>query len=337
MPSCSRFSACTSRFCGSVLAGSLNRTPAATRSRPASVCTAQAAYFIAASSSAACAGSWASHSETFFANVSSSKVPPSLALSSDSSAAPSSFAASSGFTLFAARRWTNWRLIVCSGASSLWRAASALNSAWMPNSSARKSSRCGAISRISADSAFESRLGSARAASSWGLSAESAAPRWSRKAASSLARPSRSWSSAKDRPWASFSIPCLALQERELVLHVLPLVGVLGSGLGVGDDGPDLGELGVQRGEFLLLLGQVFLGKDRIHRAFGDAHGAIDALVRIDHQHVRPLVEAIHGAHVDAVGVFALDAAFRDDVGHRAILELAAHPRGSLESPKLYG
>src|SRR6266513_705174 len=174
----------------------------------------------------------------------------------------------------------------------------------MPNSSARKSSRCGAISRIRADSDWESRLAVARAASSCGLSADSAAPRWSRNAASSLTRPSRSYSSAKDRSWASFSIPRLALQERELVLDVLPLVGVL--------------------------------GHDRVDRALGDADGAIDALVRIDHQHVRPLVEAVDRADVDAVGVLAFDAAFGDDVSHRAIsLSLAAHPRASLESPKL--
>jgi len=49
-----------------------------------------------------------------------------------------------------------------------------------------------------------------------------------------------------------------------------------------------------------------------------------------------PSLEAIDGAHVDAVGVFALDAAFRDDVGHRAILELEAHP-GEPRKSKLYG
>src|SRR5712692_7035112 len=186
----------------------------------------------------------------------------------------------------------------------------------MPNSSAKKSSRCGAISRISADSAFAARpAGFSRAARSRGFSAESDASRNPRNAASSLARPWRSWSSAKDRPWASFSIPCLALQMLELVLHVLPLVGVPGRGLHVGDDRPDPGELGVQRGKLLLLLGQ-----DRVHRALGDAHGAIDAFVRVDHQHVRPLVEAIDGADIDAVGVLALDAALGDDTSHRAIL-----------------
>src|SRR6266496_3002405 len=67
---------------------------------------------------------------------------------------------------------------------------------------------------------------------------------------------------------------------------------------------------------------------DRVHRTLGDAHRAIDAFVRVDHQHVRPLVEAIDGADIDAVGVFALDAAFHDDVGHRAILCVAGPPGG---------
>jgi len=60
---------------------------------------------------------------------------------------------------------------------------------------------------------------------------------------------------------ASFSIPRLALQELQLVLHVLPLVGVGRARLGIGDNRPDPGELGVQGSEFLLLFGQVFLGK----------------------------------------------------------------------------
>src|SRR6266851_4440071 len=206
----------------------------------------------------------------------------------------------------------------------------------MPNSSARKSSRCGAISRISADSAFAARpAGFSRAARSRGFSAESDASRNTRNAASSLARPSRSWSSAKDRPWASFSIPRLALQKLELVLHVLPLVGVGRARLGIGDHGPDLRQLCIEGGEFLLFLGQIFFGNDRVDRAFGNADGAVDALVRVDHQHVRALVEAIDRADVDAVGVLALDAAFGDDVGHRAILEFGGAPEGEPRKAKI--
>jgi hypothetical protein len=36
----------------------------------------------------------------------------------------------------------------------------------------------------------------------------------------------------------------------------------------------------------------------------------------MDDQHVLALVEAVHGADLDAVGIFALDAGFSDDVGH---------------------
>jgi hypothetical protein len=34
------------------------------------------------------------------------------------------------------------------------------------------------------------------------------------------------------------------------------------------------------------------------------------------HQHVVPLVETIDGTYLDAVGVFALDAGFGDDIRH---------------------
>src|SRR5207248_11122991 len=59
------------------------------------------------------------------------------------------------------------------------------------------------------------------------------------------------------------------------------------------------------------------IGLDRIHRAFGFADAAIDALVGVDHQHVLALVEAIHGADFHAIHVFAFDAIVVDDVGHR--------------------
>src|SRR5579864_3367866 len=58
------------------------------------------------------------------------------------------------------------------------------------------------------------------------------------------------------------------------------------------------------------------VGLDRVGRALRLAHAAIDAFVRMDDQHVLALVEAIHGAYLDAVGIFALDAGFGDDVSH---------------------
>jgi hypothetical protein len=40
----------------------------------------------------------------------------------------------------------------------------------------------------------------------------------------------------------------------------------------------------------------------------------------VDHEHVLALVEAIHGAHLDAVHGFAANAALIDDVGQLSIL-----------------
>src|SRR5262249_3109120 len=39
----------------------------------------------------------------------------------------------------------------------------------------------------------------------------------------------------------------------------------------------------------------------------------VDAFVRMDHEHILPLVEAVHGAHGDAIHGFAANAAFVDD------------------------
>jgi hypothetical protein len=50
------------------------------------------------------------------------------------------------------------------------------------------------------------------------------------------------------------------------------------------------------------------------HRAAKDA-----ILVGVDDEHVLALVEAIDRADLDAIGVFALDAGFIDDVGHAVV------------------
>jgi len=55
---------------------------------------------------------------------------------------------------------------------------------------------------------------------------------------------------------------------------------------------------------------------DGVGRTFGFANAAIDAFVRMDDQHVLALVEAVHGADFNTVGIFAFDAGFSDDVSH---------------------
>ena len=58
---------------------------------------------------------------------------------------------------------------------------------------------------------------------------------------------------------------------------------------------------------------------DRVRRAFWLADATVDALVRMDDEHILALVETIDGADLDAIGVFALYALIVDDVGHSAL------------------
>src|SRR5262249_45212409 len=59
---------------------------------------------------------------------------------------------------------------------------------------------------------------------------------------------------------------------------------------------------------------------DGIDRAFRFANATVDAFVRMDDEHVLALVEAVHGAHLDAVHGFAANAAIVDDVGQLCVL-----------------
>src|SRR5215204_3788282 len=68
--------------------------------------------------------------------------------------------------------------------------------------------------------------------------------------------------------------------------------------------------------ERLLLRRHVLLREDRRDRALRLARAAVDALVGVDVELVRPLVDAVDGADVDAGLVLDADAGFGDDVGH---------------------
>ena len=73
-----------------------------------------------------------------------------------------------------------------------------------------------------------------------------------------------------------------------------------------------------------------------VHRAFRHANTAVNAFVRVDHEHVLTLVETIHGAHLDAVHGFAANAALIDDVGQSCVL--SADRSGELSSRRsLFG
>ena len=65
-----------------------------------------------------------------------------------------------------------------------------------------------------------------------------------------------------------------------------------------------------------LLQSRLGIRLDGIGRTFRFANTAIDAFIRMDDEHVLAFIEAIDGTHFHAVGIFALDAVFGDDVGH---------------------
>ncbi|GMV28702.1 MAG: hypothetical protein AMXMBFR59_08270 [Rhodanobacteraceae bacterium] len=60
----------------------------------------------------------------------------------------------------------------------------------------------------------------------------------------------------------------------------------------------------------------VVLGVDRVGGTLGFAQGAVDALVRVDHEEIRAGMKAVHRADFDAIGVLALDAVFGDNERH---------------------
>jgi hypothetical protein len=109
-----------------------------------------------------------------------------------------------------------------------------------------------------------------------------------------------------------------ANQFTQLASFVFPLLGIGHGGFALGDAFPAGQECQfcVQLSHVLLVRRQIFLGIDRVDGAFGNAHGAIDALIGIDGQEVRAFAEAVHRANVHAVGVLALDTGFGNNMGH---------------------
>src|SRR5688572_5407322 len=73
-----------------------------------------------------------------------------------------------------------------------------------------------------------------------------------------------------------------------------------------------------------LLEAALRIGEDGFGRAFRLAHAAVDALVRIDDEHVLAFVEAVDRTDLDAIHIFAADARVGDDVGHWLFLLLLA-------------
>jgi hypothetical protein len=69
-----------------------------------------------------------------------------------------------------------------------------------------------------------------------------------------------------------------------------------------------------------LVCWQVFFGIDSIDGAFRYANRAVDALVRVNGEEVGAFAKAVNRADIYAIGVFAADTGFRNNVGHDSLL-----------------
>src|SRR5258705_12120273 len=75
-----------------------------------------------------------------------------------------------------------------------------------------------------------------------------------------------------------------------------------------------LEDVAILRDVILPLRRSVLFGEDRRHRALGLTRAAVDALVGMDVEHVRPFVDAVHRTDVHAGAGFDVDARLVNDV-----------------------
>jgi hypothetical protein len=71
-------------------------------------------------------------------------------------------------------------------------------------------------------------------------------------------------------------------------------------------------------------VGGVFASINCVDRAFRNADGTVDALVRVDDQEIGAFPEAVDGADIDTIRVFAFDARVGYDMGHSGPLAAGA-------------
>jgi hypothetical protein len=106
---------------------------------------------------------------------------------------------------------------------------------------------------------------------------------------------------------------------RELIRHAFPLYSVRWRLALAGNIGPSFRVLAI---ELNPLFGTWFgIRLDRIHRTLRLTHTAIDALVRVDNQHVGPDIETVDGANFYAIHMLTFDALVINDVRHWRLLK----------------
>jgi hypothetical protein len=121
----------------------------------------------------------------------------------------------------------------------------------------------------------------------------------------------------------------------EFVLLPLPVLRVGRRRFFYRNVWPDSRVFGIQPQPFL----QPWLGVrfDRVNWAFRHADPAIDALVRMDDEHVLAFIKAVHRTHFDAIHNLTTDAVVVDDIGQLASLRHIALRDASAKYPHVRG
>ena len=115
----------------------------------------------------------------------------------------------------------------------------------------------------------------------------------------------------------SATLARLLREQLHLTLFAIHLSGI-GQFIFLGDDDwPEFGVFAVELHPFVHVRFRIWA--DRVGRAFWFAHAAIDAFIGMNDEHVLAFIKAVDRAYLDAVGVFAGNAAVVHDISHGII------------------
>lgn len=127
-----------------------------------------------------------------------------------------------------------------------------------------------------------------------------------------------------DEVWSLGSFPGQDVLFR--LFFVLPLLGI-GERVFLLSDVvakllPLLREVGIPLRVVCHVLGQLVVGINGLHGAHRHTGVAVDALVWVNYEEVRPLIKTVHRADFYTIRVFAVDAGFSDDVRHSGLCRI---------------
>ena len=103
----------------------------------------------------------------------------------------------------------------------------------------------------------------------------------------------------------------------KFIFDLAPVIRIIRGRFHFGDNRPVLREFCIEFEKVLLAFGEIILCIDSINRAFRFTQTAVNTFFRVDNKEVRPLMETVDGAYFDAIGKFALDTRFGNDVSQR--------------------